>query len=385
MIGTAGKGASTFALMAPYAGMPGRKLELTWSDQRGRPCLRISGWTPAELRELRRLSAHERAARLSILPSELVGRGDLHHLQPLAGAYEVAAEAVCFIPRFPFTDGMSYTLHVASILERDQANEVETWTITRPVRTATPTTEVVAIYPSAEEVPVNLLRLYVHFSNPMSEGWAKRAIQLRRGDNGEPLHDVFLTEPELWDPDRRRLTLLLEPGRIKRGLGPHEEAGYPLIEGVATVVAVDPSFPDAEGRPLRARAERSYVVGSAVRAHVNPKHWRCATPTVGSTEPLFLEFDRPLDHALVERSIWVNDAMGQPLPGRASVGSMERTWRFEPELAWQDGRYEVVIAPRLEDVAGNSLVRVFDRDLDLLEDAPSDAEHYGIEFTCRRT
>ena len=35
------------------------------------------------------------------------------------------------------------------------------------------------IFPTAGELPVNLLRLYVHFSGPMSEGWANRAVQVR--------------------------------------------------------------------------------------------------------------------------------------------------------------------------------------------------------------
>ena len=66
----------------------------------------------------------------------------------------------------------------------------------------------------------------------MSEGFAARGVQVLRADSGQPLQGVFLTmDPELWDPERRRLTLLLDPGRIKRGLVPNLEAGYPLNEG----------------------------------------------------------------------------------------------------------------------------------------------------------
>ena len=52
--------------------------------------------------------------------------------------------------------------------------------------------------------------IYVHFSSPMSEGWAARAVRVLRADNDEPLEGVFLAmEPELGDRERRRLTLLL--------------------------------------------------------------------------------------------------------------------------------------------------------------------------------
>src|SRR5438093_7158021 len=101
-------------------------------------------------------------------------------------------------------------------------------------------------------------------------------------------------EPELWDRAHRRLTLLLDPGRIKRGLAPNAEAGYPLIEDVPIVVRVDAAFRDAAGRPLRAGAQRRYQVGRPLRARVDPTAWRLDCPTAGSTDPLTVAFDRPL-------------------------------------------------------------------------------------------
>src|SRR5262249_20643476 len=164
-------------------------------------------------------------------------------------------------------------------------------------------------------LPVNQLRLYLHFSTPMSEGWADRAVQVRRAADDEPLDGVFLGGPELWDREHRRLTLLLDPGRIKRGLVPHEHLGYPLVEGTPIVLAVDPAFRDAEGRPLRTGTTRRYDVGPAVRARIAPVAWDLSRPTAGSTQPLTVRFDRPLDHALLAHSLRVTDAAGRPLPG----------------------------------------------------------------------
>jgi len=45
----------------------------------------------------------------------------------------------------------------------------------------------------------------------------------------------------------------------------------------------------------------------------------------------------------------------------------------------------VLVDPRLEDLAGNSLIRVFDRDLTRAEDAPADARHVAIDFYCSVT
>lgn len=361
----------------------GRHLEPAWSDHGGRVCLRVRGWTGAELRALGALTSAELGRRLAVLPTELVEAGvDPHTLQPVVGRFELDGDAVCFVPRFPFVDGTSYSLLVDSNPD-EGGSDLEVWTVKRPARASAPTTDVVAIYPSSDELPVNLLKLYVHFSGPMSEGWAARAVRVRRGDNGEPLEHVFVAmEPELWDRERRRLTLLLDPGRIKRGLVPNEEAGYPLVEGVPIIVSIDASFRDAAGRPLRAGAERRYDIGPAVRARVDPAHWRFQAPAAGSTDPLTVEFDRPLDHALLEHCLWVTDEAGAPLAGRGSVGRDERRWQFEPRWPWIEGQHAMTVDPLLEDLAGNSLMRVFDRDLMRPEDAPADPHEVAIAFIC---
>ncbi|MBM3946659.1 MAG: hypothetical protein FJ315_04575 [SAR202 cluster bacterium] len=347
-------------------------------------CLRIRGCTQEEMREPDGL-AHL-LSRLAVLPAEVLTQGaDLRAIQPIAGRFAVDGHAVRFIPRFPFLDGVSYTLVLHPATSRGHAGP-ETWTIQRPSRTSVPDTTVVSIYPTTAEIPVNHLKLYVHFSNPMSEGWAARAVHVLRGDTREPRADVFLRmEPELWDTGRRRLTLLLDPGRIKRGLVPNEEAGYPLTEGVPVVVAIDPSFRDAAGRPLCRGAERRYEVGPPLRLRVDPARWKLHIPVSGSTVPLAVEFDRPLDHALLQHSLWVNSAVGASVPGQVTVHPGEGVWRFQPESAWKQGRYALIIDPRLEDLAGNSLLRVFDRDLTRHEDAPADARHVAIPFAPRPT
>ena len=326
----------------------------------------------------------ELGRRLAVLPSELVEvSAELRRLQPLAGRLLVDGDAVYFTPRFPFQGGTSYSLLVDWAPGERRVGDVEVWTIQRPARASAPTTGVVAIYPSAEELPVNLLKVYVHFSSPMSEGWAARAVHVRRADSDNQLDGVFLArEPELWDPERRRLTLLLDPGRIKRGLAPNEEAGYPLIEGVPVVVVIDSAFRDAAGRPLRTGAERHYRVGPPVRARIDPTGWRHNSPPAGSADPLTVEFDTPLDHALLQHSLWVHDGAGAPVAGRVSVDPGERSWLFHPQSPWESGRYLLTVDPRLEDLAGNSLVRVFDRDIMRPGDAPGNERPVAIDFTC---
>jgi len=330
-----------------------------------------------EIRALAACSAAELGERLAVLPGALLAAGaDVHDLQPLAGRFAVDGETLCFLPRFPFVDGMSYALLVG-VASR------EVHTIERPLPAAASTTDAVAIYPSAGVIPLNQLKLYVHFSGPMSEGWAARGVQVRRADDGAPLAGVFLpTETELWDREHRRLTLLLDPGRIKRGLVPNAEAGYPLSEGVPVVVSVDRAFRDAAGRPLRAGLARRYQVGPPLRRRIDPRAWRLDAPRAGTTEPLTVTFDRPLDHALLGRCLWLHDAAGTPLEGRATLRAGECGWQFTPAAPWAAGRHSLIVDPRLEDLAGNTLHRVFDRDLTRDAEAPAEPHPIAIAFTC---
>jgi hypothetical protein len=336
----------------------GPPVSLSWVRRKGRDRLRIQGLPLDEGRS---------PSGLAILPADLVGMAlETPSLQPLGGRFTVDGDELRFTPRLPFVDGLDYAL-----VRRGGGGEVRVWTIQRPSRQPAASASVLAIYPTAAAVPLNLLKFYVQFSAPMSEGRAADAVEVRREDTGELLENVFHRgRAELWDPGRRRLTLLLDPGRIKRGLGPQEALGYPLAEGTWVTVGVTLRFRDALGAPLVAGAQRRYWIGPPVREHVAPARWRQGWPEAGSSDPLVLEFDRPLDHALLQHSLRVTGPGGAAVAGAVVVGPEEMSWRFHPERPWAEGLYALTVDPVLEDLAGNSLARVFDRDMERGEDAP---------------
>jgi hypothetical protein len=276
----------------------------------------------------------------------------------MAGTFSMDGAILRFRPRFAFAAGTNY----AWITRQPPARPAIV--IPRPALSRAAATRVTGIYPTAAELPVNTLRFYLYFSAPMSEGFAATAVQLRDSDSGEELAGAILPmEPELWDPDRSRLTLLLDPGRIKRGLLPQIEAGYPLTSGRRVTLVVDPAFPDASGTPLTARAVREYAVGSAIRQRVSPDGWRIDHPERGTRRPVRVHFDRPMDHALVHRCLTIADAAGRRIAGERTVAAGERHWTFTPATRWADEEYALLVKPELEDIAGNSITRVFDRDL----------------------
>lgn len=271
---------------------------------------------------------------------------------PMAGALVDDGGDVCFVPRFAFVAGTAYTV---------TARDGVLATLTRPAPQP-PSTEVAAIHPTAGVVPRNLLRCYVSFTAPMSEGDAAGRVRLV-DEAGEPLaHALLPVEYELWNSDHTRLTVLLDPARIKRGLVGHRAAGYPLRTGELVRLVVDAGFRDAAGATLLAGAARAYRVGDDLRGLVEPAAWHLTPPAAGTREPLTVAFGRPLDSALLARCLRVTGPNG-PVRGTAVAEHGESAWRLTPTAPWPAGQHRLVVDPVLEDVAGNAVGRVFDRDL----------------------
>ena len=281
---------------------------------------------------------------------------------------------LCFVPRFTFLDGTTYTLTVAgataAVLVRARSGRLAT-------------TEVTEICPTAAEVPSNLLRLYVWFSAPMSEGCVAEYVRLARDDGSIIAGALLPTEHELWDAARRRLTVLLDPARIKRGLAAHQVAGYPLRSGEPFRLVVDSGFRDAQGLTLRAPAQRRYEVGGEERRHVDPGNWILTVPPAGTSESLQVAFGRPLDHGLLARCVHVSGPGGRLVDGTPQIGPVEQSWQLVPRRTWASGSHQLIVDPVLEDLAGNSVSRVFARALARPEDQPRQARPVTVGFRPR--
>lgn len=286
---------------------------------------------------------------------------------PVAGRYEVAGNVLRFIPRFPLDRGTRYraSLHLDRLPSRTREAAAAgsiTALFTLPEKTSREPARLVKVEPAVKIVPENLLRLYLHFSAPMSRGEAYHRIELL-DDQNQAIELPFLElGEELWDPTGQRLTLLIDPGRIKRGLVPNLEAGAVLEEGRQYTLAVDKNWPDASGKPLAAPFRHQFKAGPPVRKGLDPGLWTLRPPAQHSREALTIAFPEPLDHALAERLIHVEEDKGSAVAGEAAVSADARLWSFVPTRPWDSHSYRLAIGAALEDVAGNRIGRAFEVD-----------------------
>jgi hypothetical protein len=228
-------------------------------------------------------------------------------------------------------------------------------------------------------LPANQLKLYIQFSHSMSRSEAAKRVRLYEAD-GKPVDLPFVDiDEELWDREQKRLTLLFDPGRIKRGVLPQRELGGALEPGKEYELVIDGAWPDARGNPLASEYRRAFRAVEADRTPIDPSRWSIVTPRAGTRDPLIVTFGEPLDYAVMMRRIHVAG-----VPGVAAAANRETEWRFTPAQPWTEGDYELIADKVLEDLAGNKIGRPFDVDTFDKVTATIPHESAAIPFRIRR-
>ena len=289
-----------------------------------------------------------------------------------------------FRPKFPPAPGLELRVTFnrsawTGLSPYDAGSDVTArWTV--PELTRAPTTRVEAVFPSGTPgttasrttaVPSNLLRLYVHFSAPMSAHAVLPHIELL-DDSGTAVPVAFVGIPGgLWDPERRRLTLLVHPGRVKRGVGPNQAMGPVFEEGRRYRLRIESQALDADGLPLVETFDHEILVGSPDVQPPDPERWQLDLPK-DPQDALRVRLLQPADHALLERLPWVEGPDGRPIPVDPLASADGLTLTLTSQRGWAPGRHTLVIPPELEDPAGNRPGRRF-------EEAGQDARGPGEE------
>lgn len=221
--------------------------------------------------------------------------------------------------------------------------------------------QVSAVYPTADNLPENLLRFYIYFSQPMQRQDILSSVYLADSD-GNKVEGVFLENRfDLWSPDSSRLTLLFDPGRVKTGLVAHNAMGRALIPGNDYQLIVETSTKDSQGCNLARQFHKTFKATAADYDVPDLNLWNISQPKQGSSEVLTIDLNGKMDHVSLAYRIRVTDSEGQTVVGKIELAQQEQQWMFIPDHPWNQNLYQVVVDPRLEDVAGNRLTGLFDQ------------------------
>jgi hypothetical protein len=212
----------------------------------------------------------------------------------------------------------------------------------------------IRISPQAKVLPANTLRFYIHFPGSGEAHFDRDHLWLLNEEE-QVVRDPFLVlSQELWSVDGRRLTVLMEPGRIKRGLGADSSHDPALVVGRTYSLVV---------MALGQTARRTFRVSDPVLEAVDETRWRLVSPAAGTLDPAVVHFDRVMDAALCEDEIAVLTPSGEVVQTRVSLAPDGTAAGLIPSRPWRAGDHRLVVSERLEDVCGNRLGEALDHDL----------------------
>lgn len=272
--------------------------------------------------------------------------------QKMLGDWSSKNAGLTFTPIVPFSPGKSYIL-----ISGDK--EIITFTIDS---FQNPLPEILAVYPTSDTLPSNLLKMYVKFSTPMTTGRSIDYINVLDKSSEDTLDGTFLDlQPELWNEDNTLLTLWLDPGRIKRGLIPNMELGAPLESNQDYRIIISEDWEDVNGNPLEKVIIKEFKTGPRDEKHVDPGNWDIDLVQIDTKDPLKIKFGEPLDAILLRESFTFYDSNNILLEGEILLKRNEQELHFIPANNWVGGEHSFRVESRLEDLAGNNLNRLFDQ------------------------
>lgn len=334
------------------------------------------GWDPVVLHLQDEMPE---AAEPSELLQVFVGGPDLccEGRTPIAGRYVLHGNSLAFSPAYGFEPGQDYvaraktTLDGVSIVPFQIASEA-----------ALVDAEVTQIYPSGDVLPENTLRFYIHFSTPMKPHVAFDYIRLRDSSGAADDAAFMQFKQELWNADRTRLTVLIDPGRIKRNVATNVELGPALLEGQRYTLEIEAGWPSADGRSILPRFARNFTAGPPLRSLPSLNLWEATRPCIGTQGSLYVTFDRPFDRHLLEQNIRIADSDGRNIEGSLIVGSRERSLIFTPDAAWSGDTIQIIVDAILEDVAANNFRDLLDHVGDDTNDQTEDVLILSLKAAC---
>lgn len=290
--------------------------------------------------------------------------------QPLLGRKVDRNDSIFFSPALPFQPNLVYVLRQDSLIQAS---------LPMPDRIHS-TPRILRLEPVLDTLPANLLKIYLYFSEPISAGSPYAFVHLLDA-GGDTLSAPFLKQdPALWNKNQTRLTLWLDPGRIKRDLPLQQLHGPPLSPSESYTLATSSGWTSAKGEALGQSYAFTFVTDSIDHSSPDVSRWELSYPSPGEISPLIVQFDEALVPATLEGRLRIFK-QGVAVAGTGLLGKKGRRWTFFPKEKWTAGIYSLEADPRIEDWAGNNLARPFDRDLRKAERL----KPYKISFTLTKS
>ncbi|WP_299241533.1 Ig-like domain-containing protein [uncultured Aquimarina sp.] len=307
--------------------------------------------------------------RIVIFKGE-ISEDKLDSSTPILGKTIKTQEGILFTPVVPFGWNQKYTLVYNHIIEYFKLTIPENY---EPL-------SVTKIYPSATILPSNLLKLYIQFSKPINTTSIYNHIRFINHAGDTLSKTILPLENPLISDDKTVLTLWIEPGRQKRGLKPNQQLG-PVFNKETYRLIVTKNIKDNNGVSMQKDFIHSFSIGDTDRIKPTIDDWKIDIPKTNSTSKLLIRCNESMDYGSVQDNIYIVDSSMQEIKGTWQLLEQETILSFQPIELWKNGYYQILCNPEIEDLAGNNLNRLFDKEIKNTSNNQSNHQKYSLGFT----
>jgi len=311
---------------------------------------------------------HQDVTSFSVYNGE-IKEDEILNATAIIGKTVVENNTFSFIPVIPFGWNQQYTILYDNILTY----------YTLPIPENYNHLSVEKIYPTNTAVPSNLLKWYIKFSKPINTASVYSHIKLLK-NSGELVERAILPlENALISEDGTLLTIWIEPGRQKRNLIPNQQLGPVFNSNESYQLVISKTIKDRNGISMQDTVSHTFSITEADRIQPNIHNWILQIPNQNSVSNLVITSNESLDYGSTLNNITVFDDQNKIIRGVWSLSDAETNFSFTPNESWKKGNYQIVFNDVIEDLAGNSLHRLFDTDIDDHPNKKNTSKHQ-LEF-----
>lgn len=271
------------------------------------------------------------------------------------GSFKKVDEDLVFSPEFPLLDKVAYRLKAG--------NEIIDFSLKAKINTIP---SVTSVYPTADMLPENLLRMYIQFATPMKTVGNLEKIRLINENEQEVKGAIFNNVYELWDDSQTQLTIIFDPSRVKTGLVANETLGRALQTNKRYKIVIG-DVEDIYGQKLAQPYIKSFSVVTADMVSPDTNSWQYVLPKANSKSALAIHFLDAVDKMSLLYRIQVFNAQNKLITGSIHIKNKEKTWEFIPDNKWLSKDYVLKVNSRLADPSGNNLNGLFDHSIGSLK------------------
>ncbi|WP_143569698.1 hypothetical protein [Tenacibaculum agarivorans] len=305
-------------------------------------------------KEFVKVRSTDQKNEISVFIGEYATKDELTTKKAILGNINQNSSYLTFTPLLPFQVNTTYT----AVFNDDF------FTFSIPLDANYNHLRVAEIYPKTSTLPSNFLKWYISFSTPVNPTHIYDHIRLINNTTKAKVDRAVLPlETPLLSDDSKLLTLWIEPGRQKRDLGPNTHLGEVLVEGESYTLAIDKNLKDTKGVPMNVDFKYSFRVIESDRTQPNIEQWRFILPKSNTKAPLIIHLNDVLDYGSLYHNLTIINNKGKVMDGVFAIETNKQQIVFTPSKYWNSDAYILKCNPLIEDISGNNLERLFDRDL----------------------